>query len=181
MLMSISKRFFLSFFIVAPLTAYAQVFTSWEDEYNANKSLFARAAEMDDYGDKLFSRRSAEKPKSERWEFFKEYSEQLTETYRATLVISSALRIAYKSNQPNWEKAQLLDGVCSNITIQNTSIHIIGKLEEVLDQRLLKSWGAESKIDAETISAISKHLTTRYELLKWLSKTCHRAATPKNW
>jgi hypothetical protein len=161
--------------------AKSQVFTNWEREYEVNKALFSRAAEMNDYGDKLFSLHNMEKPKSEKGRFFKEYSEKLNEPYRATMVISSALRIAYKSDQPGWEKAELLNRVCSNVSIEIRSIPVIDELDGILEQRILTAWGLESRIETETIKTLSNHLKTRYEIRRWLSKTCVRAANPKNW
>jgi hypothetical protein len=163
-----------------PMNANAQIFTNWEEEYKANMSLFTRASQMRDYSDRLISLRSAEKRGTRRWDFYNEYALKLKKVYGATIVFSSALRIAYLSKQPSWEVSNLLDEICTNLTIDGASVSTLDEFEKALDQRILRAFASEAAIKGEETLLLAQ-LDTSYELMEWVTKTCKRASNPKNW
>lgn len=160
-------------------------FSTWEAEYKKNEDLFLRSKKIDELSQELNERKRAEKPRSIKWEFYKEYSDQFGAVYSSTVIIASVVQLAIKAKPRDWEIAYLSQQICERNPFYSEMMG--GEPAEdkknrlVLELRIATGFANQAKVDKKTKENIVRSLAIKNEMVDWMADVCQRLSDPKNW
>ena len=171
------------------VSTLAQPFSTWKNEYEANKEFFkdleilsGTANQISDARKELIKNHGFEKSRKQI-EFYDEYERQFRDIYGATIVLTSTLWISL--DQRGLEKSTLMfltDQVCSYMpTIYVNSFRKPTDKGLEIEQTAVLGWGRETKADLKITTKILEGIKVAHKAKNYFFHTCERTRKEDNW